>query len=321
MIDLKAAYPDDIQALLDGSSAAMEQAVIGTDGKVYAVPFNEDMLLMYYLTDNLTQAGIDHPPTTWDELTADVQALQTAGMGGMGVGWGGVSWLNYQDFLAQAGGSWYTADCSASAVNSDAGMTALQFYTSLYSDLGTPQDASDPSGLNTGAISILLDGEWQAAGIDASYPDIAGKWAVAPLPVGPAGNNDSFVGGSAIGIFSYSPNADAAWQFIQWLQTAEAAQALITENANFSVLFVPPQAPNLQYIVGAPSVNETINAQAQHLTPPPNCPGWEQIGTDINNALQGVVIQNGDYQDGLSAMEDAINNGLVTYAPATKSAP
>ena len=318
LVDLKAAYPNDIQAVLDGSSKSMEQAVIGTDGRVFAVPFNEDMLLMYYLTDNLTKAGIAKAPTTWDELTAAVTALKAANLGGLGMGWGGVSWLDYQDFLAQAGGSWYTADCSASAVNSAAGMTALKFYTSLYSDLGTPQDASDPSALNTGAISILMDGEWQAAGIDATYPDLKGKWAVAPLPVGPGGNNDSFVGGSAIGIFSYSKNADAAFQFIQWLQTPEAAQALIKENGSFSSLFVPPQAANQQFIVGAPSVNATINAQAANLTPPPNCNGWEQIGTDINNALQGVVLQNGDFQDGLTAMEKAINDGLVKYPAATE---
>jgi len=316
LVDLKAAYPNDIQAVLDGSSKAMEQALIGSDGKVYGVPYHEDMLLMYYLPDALTKAGISKAPTTWDELTAAATALKAANLGTIGMGWGGVSWLNYQDFLAQAGGSWYSADCSASAINSDAGMKALQYFTSLYSDLGTPQDASDPSALNTGAVSILFDGEWQAAGIDATYPDLKGKWAVAPLPTGPGGNNDSFVGGEGISIFSYSKNKDAAWQFIQWLQTPEAEQAIVTQEASFSSLFVPPQAANQQFIVGAPTVNATINAQAANLTPPPNCAGWEQIGTDINNALQAVVLQNGDYQDGLTAMEKAINDGLVKYGSA-----
>ena len=49
----------------------MEQALVGSDGKVYGVPYHEDMLVMYYLTDALTKAGISKPPTTWDELVVE----------------------------------------------------------------------------------------------------------------------------------------------------------------------------------------------------------------------------------------------------------
>ncbi|MEO8397183.1 MAG: extracellular solute-binding protein, partial [Chloroflexota bacterium] len=159
LVDLKKQFPEDIQGILDANNPAFINGIVGTDGAVYGVPYNQDVLLMYYLPDNLKKAGIDAVPTTWDEFTADVTALKTAGLGMAGMNWGNASWLGFQPYLAQAGGSWYTDDCSAAAINSDAGMKALEYYTSLYSDLGFPQEALDASGLNTGTLSILFDGE------------------------------------------------------------------------------------------------------------------------------------------------------------------
>ncbi len=313
LVDLKSQFADQIQPLLDGNNPQFINAIVGTDGAVYGVPYNQDVFLMYYLPAVLKQAGIDTPPATWEDLTATLQALKDAGLGGLGINWGNADWLSFQPFLAQAGGAWYTDDCSAAAINSDAGLTALEYYTSLYSDFGVPQDGIDSSGLNTGSISILLDGEWVAPAMDTSYPDLVGKWAVAPLPTGPAGNNDTFIGGKMMGIFSYSPNVDAAWQFLQWLQTPEAQQALVQQNYSFSQMHVPPQTANTQYIEGAPSVNENVNAQLNNTTAPSHCPGWEESNADVKLALQNVLFQNGDYEDALASIEDTLNANLKEY--------
>lgn len=313
VVDLKTQFGDDIEALLAGNNPEFVNAIIGVDGAVYSVPYNQDVFLMYYLPDNLKKAGIENPPTTWEELTATLQALKDAGVGGLGIGWGNASWLGFQPFLAQAGGSWYTDDCSAAAINSDEGMAALEYFTSLYADFGVPQDGSDASGLNTGSISILFDGEWVAPGMDTSYPDLAGKWAVAPLPAGPAGNNDTFIGGKALSIFSYSPNVDEAWQFLQWLQTDEAQKAIVEQNFSFGQMHVPPQTENTQFIEGAPTVNENVNLQLKNTTAPSHCPGWEESNADVNLAIQGVLFENGDYEEALASMEDTLNANLAEY--------
>ncbi len=234
-------------------------------------------------------------------------------MGGGGINWGNASWLSFQPYLAQAGGSWYTDDCSAAAINSDAGMAALEYYTTLYADYGFPQAGIDASGLDTGSISILLDGEWVAPSINASYPDLVGKWSVAPLPQGPAGNNATFIGGKMIGIFSYSPNVDKAWQFIEWLQTPEAAQALVNANYDYTQMYVPPQTANLQYIKSEGDVSANVQQQLSNTTAPPPCPGWEESNADVNLAIQGVLFENGDYQDALLSMEDTLNANLAAY--------
>lgn len=319
VVDLKEKFGEDVQKLLDGNNPAFVSAITPMDDKIYSVPFNQDVFLMYYLPDNLKQAGIDAPPTTWEELTATLQALKDAGLGGGAIDWGNASWLGFQPFLAQAGGSWYTPDCSAAAINSDEALAALEYFTSLYADFGFPQAGADASALNTGSASILFDGEWVAPGIDASYPDLVGKWAVAPLPAGPAGNNDTFIGGKAMSIFSYSPNQDEAWQFLQWLQTDEAAKAIVEQNASFNQMHVPPQVANTQFIQSVGTVADNVNEQLKSTTGPANCPGWEESNADVNLAIQSVLFENGDYQDALTQMEDTLNANLKEYGSAASS--
>src|SRR5690606_14393078 len=152
-------------------------------------------------------------------------------------------------------------DCSASAINSEEGLTALEFYTTLYDEYGFPQEAASTAGFSTGEISILFEGEWAALGIDPSYPELEGQWAIAPVPAGPAGNTASFVGGKGIGIFSYSDKVDEAWQFIKWLQTADAAQAIIDGNFNLSSLWLPPQPANAELIAGGEELSLPIAEQ------------------------------------------------------------
>ncbi|MEP7291192.1 MAG: extracellular solute-binding protein [Chloroflexota bacterium] len=313
LVDLSQQFPDEYQSVLDGTNPSFVEAIIGQDGAVYGVPYNQDVLLMYYLPENLAAVGYDAPPATWEEFSDLVTKLNDAGMGGAGMGWGNVSWLGFQPFLAQAGGSWYTEDCSAAAVNSDAGVTALEYYTTLYEDLGFPQEAAAVSGFSTGDLSILFDGEWVAPGIDTSYPELVGKWAVAPMPVGPAGNNDTFIGGKMMGIFSFSPNVDSAWQFIQWLQTEDAAQSLTVENYNNASLFVPPQTANAGTIQGDPAVVAAIGTQLENTSGPANCPGWEESNADVNLALQSVLFEGETFEEALAQMEDVMNANLVEY--------
>lgn len=314
LVDLKSEFGEDVvTGLLEGNNPEFVNATIGIDGAVYGVPYNQDVFLMYYLPANFETAGIESPPTTWDEMIETLDALEAAGQGGLGIGWGNASWISFQPFLAQAGGSWYTEDCSAAAINSDAALEALEYYTILYADYGVPQDGADASGLNTGSLSILLDGEWVAPSLDTTYPDIAGEWAVAPLPAGPAGSSATFIGGKMMGIFAYSASKEAAWQFLQWLQTPEAQQAIVAENFSFSQMHVPPQIENTQFIQGTESVNENVNAQLEQTTAPPHCPGWEESNADVNLALQTVLFENGDYEEALATIEDTLNTNLEEY--------
>ncbi|PJF39797.1 MAG: hypothetical protein CUN55_13575 [Phototrophicales bacterium] len=314
LVDLKATFGEEaVNAVLEVNNPEFVKAIIGVDGAVYGVPYNQDTILMFYLPENLEAVGYDAPPTTWDEYVEVVNALRDADLGGAGFGWGHGEWIGFQIFLAQAGGSWYTEDCSASAINTEEGLLALEQFTLLYDELGFPVEQVDTgAGFSTGELSITFDGEWVAPSIEPSYPELAGRWSVAPLPAGPS-SNASFVGGKMIGVFSYSDHVEESWQFIQWLQTSEAAQAIIEETAGFGALFIPTQIENLQYISADDFVRDALIEQFSSTTAPPNCPGWEESNAAINLELQRVVFEGAPFEDALIAMEDILNDALVEY--------
>src|SRR5690606_38064527 len=56
------------------------------DGGLYAVPFDLGMVGFWYNKELFAQAGIDAPPTTWDEFLEDVQTLKDAGITPIAVG-------------------------------------------------------------------------------------------------------------------------------------------------------------------------------------------------------------------------------------------
>lgn len=313
LVDLAQAFPDGLQGVLDVNNPEFVNAIIAPTGEVYGVPFNQDLIMMFYMPENLAAVGYDAPPATWEEFTEVVNALNEAGLGGAGFGWGHVSWIGFQPFLAQAGGSWYNEDCSAAAINSEEGLVALEYFTSLYEDLGFPAEQASTAGFSTGEQSIVFDGEWAALGIDPSYPDLVGKWAMAPMPAGPAGNNATFIGGKMIGIFSFSPNQEAAWEFIKWLQTSEAAAGIAEQYFGFTSLFIPTQNENLGFIMGGDGISAPIAAQLESTTAPANCPGWEESNAEINLAIQSVVFEGMAFEDALLEMEDLLNAGLEEY--------
>lgn len=305
MVDLGEKYPDELAAIAEQSNPAFHNATKTVDGKSYYVPFNLDTMVMYYLTDAFEEA-----PATWD----DVAAASEAGLKG-GWSWGNASWLGFQGVLKQAGGDWYSADCSAAAINSEEGATALEFYAALYDDYGFPaEQVSVADGLATGEYSYVFSGEWEAMGINNAHPEMEGKWAVAPLPAGPTGSFNAFIGGKGAGIFSYSENADAAFELLTYLSTPEAqAQMVELSFANANSIHVPPQPENYGLIVGGDNVRDAISKQLTDASGPANCPGWEESNAEVDLILQSVLFEEKDFEDALVELEDALNAALVEY--------
>ena len=219
--------------------------------------------------------------------------------------------------MKQAGGDWYTADCSAAAINSEAGMAALEYYAALYDDYGFPaEQIVVADGLATG-YSYIFSGEWEATGINNAQPDLEGKWQAAPLPAGPTGSYNAFIGGKGAGIFSYSANVDAAFDLLTYLNTPEAQQQLAEVTmANANSIHVPPLPEAYEFIQGGDNVKEALTKQLEDASGPANCPGWEETNADIDLILQSVLFEEQDLEDALIEMEDALNAGLEEYGAA-----
>jgi ABC-type glycerol-3-phosphate transport system substrate-binding protein len=303
MVDLNAGYPDDIAAMQESENAGMWSSIVSTDGAVYGVPYDLTSYLFIYRPDILAEYGFEQAPQTWDELLALQQAFNEAnGEGGFAINWGNTDWLGYSNFLWQAGGDWYDADCNP-IIDSVEAEDALNFYASMY-DAGATTDTgvSLDAGIDSGMYPFGYTGSWIIGGMDANYPNSVGKWAVTSMAAGPTGTRTAFIGGRVIGVMSYSSNVDESFDLIKFIRTEEGAQALIDAAVAQNNLFIPPQNDFIQYTAFGDVVRDALIAQLDDAKGPPNCPGWEAATSDVTLQIQSVIFEGTDAADAVAEM-------------------
>jgi multiple sugar transport system substrate-binding protein len=205
------------------------------EDKMWGLPIDGETTGLFYRTDMFEAAGIDAPPTTWDEFKADAAALtdKAAGQYGYELFTTEAAYYWYP-WLYQAGGDLLTADGKDIAFTSDEAKEAADFYVGL-------ADYSPPDYLNSnsydgrvafaeGQVAMYMAGAWFAGTLSDEFPDIDGKWATAPLPEGPAGCKTTLAG-DALMMLDQTDHPDAAWLWMEFLSQPEiiARQTYKTE--------------------------------------------------------------------------------------------
>jgi multiple sugar transport system substrate-binding protein len=201
---------------------------VTVDEGVYAYPLLvEPSTVLFYRTDLLEAAGIDAPPTTWDELIDDARTLTKDGVYGMNIaqtapdlGWS--SWglqYNVADGLPLRG-DWSSADATDPAYED-----LLALYQTLYQDKLMPQEPTygyaDCSFFGEGKVAMSACGSW-ALGQISGNPDWAGVWENTNVAPFPSHNGDptlptSTLGGWTLTVDAKSKVQDAAGEFVEWL--------------------------------------------------------------------------------------------------------
>ncbi|MBB2910728.1 ABC-type glycerol-3-phosphate transport system substrate-binding protein [Streptosporangium becharense] len=285
MVDLREqGVPDAVKGK---TQQGVWESITSPDGAVYGTPLDMTVYLTYYRKDLLEKSGLQ-PPRTWQELTAAIRKLRADGVKvPYSMDWGNIDWLQYFNFLRQAGGSLYTPDCEP-ALNDDAGVTALDYWAGLYTEHKAPtQTAEVPAALANG-VAMVSGGSWQIKAVDTAQPKMKGKWATAPLPAGPAGPG-AFIGGRIVGVMSHSKYTAQAADFIKSLYTPEAVRTLTEAAAARGVLWISPLTDNIADLPATPDQVEAIKAAFASGYGPPNCPGWETSQAEVTKKLQEVV--------------------------------
>lgn len=200
-------------------------------GVQYGVPLDLDFNLMFYRKDVYdaamkTLGMTDFPRTTDDFVKLAQEVTKETGKPALMIENDYYAW--YQGFLAPMGGNLINDAGTAYIYNNDAAVNALQ----VYSDLATKYNVAkvwnydtdgDPMvALSGNDLMGIMHGSWFATELASGAPDMAGKWAIAPLPWGAADRKyDAATGGACLSIPTNAANPDLAWEFIKYSMTAE----------------------------------------------------------------------------------------------------
>lgn len=151
------------------------------DGKLYGVPFGSNCLALYYNTDMFKAAGIENPPTTWDELQAAAEKLTKDNVTGIAF----CSLQNEEGTFNFMPWVWSTGVGSYD-INSDGGKKALGFVQNLVeSGVMSKECINWTQGdvMNqfiSGNVAMMINGPWQIPTMRQEAPDL--KWDVTLIP-------------------------------------------------------------------------------------------------------------------------------------------
>lgn len=196
------------------------------DGSMFGLPFSGETTGLFYRTDLFQEAGIDSPPTTWEEFEQAAAALTDSSGQQYGVAmFAPEAYYYWYPWLWQAGGDILSEDGQDIAFDSPEGVEAAEFYVNLAQNYAPPDYLGANSwdgrvAFATGKVGMYIADNWFAGQLRSEFPDIDGQWATAPLPEGDAGCATNLTGDS-LAVLGTTEQSDAAWMWIEFLSTPE----------------------------------------------------------------------------------------------------
>jgi multiple sugar transport system substrate-binding protein len=279
------------------------------NGSTYYLTKDYSPLVVYYNTDLFKKAGVDVPTAQWTEadLLAAAQKLTIDANGNDATSasfdpttikqWGiqmPYTWDRAIEPIIYAnGGSMIAADGSkfTGAMNSDATISALQWYSDLYLKYHvTPTNAdvqaySGTDLFQSGLVAMYWNGVWPLNG----YKAVSGlNFGTINPPSGSAGSANVLCW-SGFALYSQSQNKDAAWDFLKYIATGDGAK----EFANYA--WTPVVSIAQSQGLDKDPLTSAIVADLSNLKPIPDqlTPYWGDCGSKFFGQELTTVLENG----------------------------
>ncbi|MES9682051.1 sugar ABC transporter substrate-binding protein [Gottfriedia acidiceleris] len=193
-------------------------------GKLYGIPKDFDTTGLWYNKQIFDEAGIPYPDNTWDwnKLKEVAKKLTNKDKGVYGFAALMGNQGGYYDFIWQNGGHIISEDGKSVGFDQPEAIEALKYNISFIKEGLSPTQAqmteTAPSELfSSGKIAMMFDGPWMVPEYKKN-PDLN----VAVVPKGK--QRAVSIHGLANVIAANTKHEDAAWKFVQFLGSKEAAE-------------------------------------------------------------------------------------------------
>lgn len=294
------------------------QDLVTFGGKTWTVPYDAAPQLYYYRTDLFKKYGIE-VPTTWDEFKTAAEKVKkqdkNVRLASMP--------KNDPALLAalswQAGAKWFSVEGDAwkPAVDDAATTKVTTYWDGMIEDglvqSYTGYSPEETKARTSGRTLSFLGASWSAGGMRTAMPDLAGKWAAAPMPHWgtPASGN---YGGTSYGVLKGSENAKAAAEFITWLTTNKAGvEARLADLESPSSAL--PANPEMREVAAAKFDTGYLNGQDLYALASEQAetivPGWTwgPNQMDVYTAVQDRTAKS-DFTSGVRAGQRKAESGI-----------
>src|SRR6266545_497902 len=269
------------------------------DGKVYGLPRDSGLEVLYYNKAIFDEAKVAYPTDkwTWDDLLDAAKKLTIVesngrvkryGLGMEGGKWS--LWLNQNkasmlDDMRNPSKCTLTDPKAIDAINFFANMMANNY---AMRDAALSQAGGDAAVFQSGQVAMIIQNSSRVSAFNAANLN----YDVTTVPIPKDGQHAASAGGAAWVMSAKSDNKDAAWTFIQWLQSTDGGEKLYTAAGEIVPALQSTAKSDAFLKSGAPPANRQA-----FLTEGENSrvgrfgyfPDWDELGGSIIDAgLQKV---------------------------------
>ena len=202
-------------------------------GKLYGLPANASLPIMYYNTELVKKAGGDpqHMPDTWDGITALAKAIKDSS-GVAGIGYDAHDWPDdwlFRAMIHQGGGNMLDPSGGKAAFDGEPGLNAMRHLRRFVTEGGMPLIDFDSSRAQfaAGQMGIHFD---TPARLRVISDQIGTKFTLGTeiFPIDNKAKGGIPTGGSAVVITAKDPaKQKAAWEYAKFLTGPEAQKVVV----------------------------------------------------------------------------------------------
>ena len=291
----------------------------GSDGQVYGVPKDKDVICLVYNKEMFDIAGVSYPDEnwTWDDLISASEKIHEATdkFGFMAYA---DDQLGYWNFVYQAGGYILNDDKTAAGFLDPATQMAMDFYIGIQGYDFCPEQAyfaeqAPGTAFFSQAGAMFFEGNWNLKAQLENFPEMVGKWDIAPLPVCPnpmSGDGRATISnGLTYATGAKGKNLEAAKDFLKFLGTEEAQR--IQGESGFAI----PAYNGLEdtFTTAFEGYDykidiESILGMFEYSVPSINSEGRPSWKSKVNDELLKIYSGNVSLENGLANMQKLVDD-------------
>lgn len=284
------------------------------DGRALGVPWYVDTRLMFYRKDLLAAAGHDKPPTSWGEWLQVMRDLKASRPHDYAI------LLPINEFEQpiilgmQAGAEMLKDGGQYGNFSGEKFRRAFEFYVDLFRQGYAPTLANTHISnvwqeFERGTFAMYITGPWNVTQFRARMsPAMNGQWTTAPWP-SPKGDGPgvSIAGGSSLVLFRRAKPNEAAWQFVEFLSSAEQQVELFRLTSN---LPARRDAWETSGLLDDPEF-AAFHEQLKKVRPVPPVPEWQEIVEgELAKTAEAVITGRVDLDEGLRQLDRRVDHML-----------
>jgi sn-glycerol 3-phosphate transport system substrate-binding protein len=339
MIDSKSVMP--MQSFIDKDHydvSDIQPNIAGyytVDNKLYSMPFNTSMPLLYINKEAFIKAGLDpnKPPTTLDEIMTDAKKIKATpgetvqyGFGATLYGWFFEQWAASANQTICDNNNGRTGRVTSVDLANPESVQLLQWWQQMVAQgLAEKLDSNTDSGDNafsSGTVAIGLEstgslGQFVSGAAQAKNPFTVATGFYPKVNAGDSGG--PIIGGASLWIMNKdAAHERAAWELVKFLASKQSQVTWHTSTGYFPISKAALTDPTDQaWVTGKPQFQTAItqlqNTKLDYATQGCSVGEMPDVRKDVENAMQAAVLQGQDAHTALTNAQNTANKQIADY--------